>query len=129
MNFEEQPGLFFRNVHGQASPASGPQGLCGSHGGRLLHVVPEHLRPATQAESLLYELSGKEFDGIQKVLSSINVGDYTDLVGQPPPTDFDLERPEFPSLSVPLLNPKQWMKTRWTNRRMFPLSIMVCSFQ
>lgn len=30
-----------------------------AHGGRLLRVVPEHLRPPTQAESTIHELSNK----------------------------------------------------------------------
>lgn len=62
-----------------------------SHGGRLLRVVPEHLRPATQAEQTIHELSNQELDNIRKVLSGINVGESTGLVGQPPPAGFDLE--------------------------------------
>lgn len=56
--------------------------------------MPEHLRPSTPAESVIHELSSQELDHIRKVLSGINMGEFTDLVGQPPPADFDLGKYE-----------------------------------
>lgn len=47
--------------------------------------------PATQSETLMHELTDKELDNIKKVISNINVGQFTDLIGQEPPADFDLE--------------------------------------
>lgn len=53
------------------------------------------------AESTIHELSNKELDNVKKVLSSINVGEFTDLVGQPPPADFDFENYEDCSADPP----------------------------
>lgn len=42
----------------------------------------------------MHELTDKELHHIRRVISNINVGQFTDLIGQPPPTDFVLENYE-----------------------------------
>lgn len=42
----------------------------------------------------MHELTDKELDNNRNVLANINVGQFTDFIGQPPPTDFDLENYE-----------------------------------
>lgn len=110
-NFEEPPGFSYRNGFALPIREQGPQELYGSPTqDGYYEWSPVHLRPATHAETLMHELTDKELDNIRQAISNVNVGQFTDLIGQPPPTDFDLENyedhvPEPPEAPLPEEHP------------------------
>ena len=87
-------------------------------GGRLLRCAPEHLRLASTRETLLDEV-GRPTDipwSFDKTSSSINKGEYIDLLNEPPPTfdqavDSDIhidtdDQFQWPHEPIPELEPE-----------------------
>lgn len=110
VNFEEQPGFSYRNefvrlIRGRGRLESyGSLTQDGSYEW-FLSIYDQRRR-----RRLMHELTGKELDNIGKVISNVNVGQFTDLIGQSPPADFDLENyedhlPEAHNAIVPEQHP------------------------